>query len=154
MPRRSPSIAQGARTMSTRSIAPIRMPPVPAPAPFAALASPAAAQSAVIGWGKGVFDTRTSGEVFADVAAGALNVLARRADGKLAGWGENLDGQALPPALSPGVTCTQITSGPTFGAALLSNGTVLAWGDNYYGQCNAPTPPPGLAFVQIDAGIE
>jgi len=81
------------------------------------------------------------------VAAGSQHSLALRADGIVAAWGNNGNGQTnVPPGLSNVVA---VAGGEYHSLALRADGTVAAWGYNYYGQTNVPT---GLSNVVAVAG--
>ena len=67
-------------------------------------------------------------------------MVALKADGTVACWGNNVSGQATPPPGLFGVS--QVDGGDNQTIALKSNGTVLCWGNNYYGQSAVPA---GLA---------
>jgi alpha-tubulin suppressor-like RCC1 family protein len=72
--------------------------------------------------------------------------LVRRADGSIAGWGSNVEGQlgngtpglasdaVVQAALPAGRRATAVSAGFNHGLALLDNGDVLAWGFNDVGQ--------------------
>ena len=72
---------------------------------------------------------------------------AADADGNVACWGNNGNGQCNPPAGLASVT--QIAGGGNHTIALKSDGTVACWGSNSQGQCNTPA---GLASVTQIAG--
>lgn len=88
------------------------------------------------------------GKTILAVAAGTDHALALCADGTLAAWGANLNGQlgntgtgdSDRPVLvdQSGILAGQrviaIAAGNRFSLALCENGMVAAWGDNYYGQ--------------------
>ncbi len=74
---------------------------------------------------------------------------AADADGTVAYWGRNEEGQCNPPAGLGSVM--QIAGGGYHTIALKSDGTVACWGYNGYGQCN---PPVGLPSVTQIAGGE
>ena len=108
---------------------------------------------------------RELGEVKA-VAAGDEHSLALLANGTVAAWGNNSQGQLgngkfgeydvdLPVAVSGLSKVTQIAAGGETSMALLSNGAVEAWGQNYCGQLgdagkassNVPVTVSGLTGV-------
>ncbi|MEO6708765.1 MAG: hypothetical protein ABIP42_04260, partial [Planctomycetota bacterium] len=114
--------------------------------------SEARAQSGIFGWGQRVFDSRWNGEAFAQVAAGSNHTLGLRANGSIAAWGDNLNGECnlLPPPA--GLACLEVRGGDKHSLARLSDGSVVAWGDNSSGECSVPPLPPGVSYVQISAG--
>jgi hypothetical protein len=67
-----------------------------------------------------------------------------KADGTLACWGDNEDGQATPPA----GTFTVVSAGAFHTCGLKTDGTLACWGDNEHGQA---TPPAGT-FTVVSAG--
>lgn len=68
--------------------------------------------------------------------------LAAVVPGHVEGWGNNVYGQASPPAGLDGVIA--IAAGARHSLALRTNGTVVAWGDNSDGESAVP---PGLSNV-------
>ena len=82
------------------------------------------------------------------VASGDGHGLALRMDGAVLGWGENIHGQATPPASATNVSA--VAAGGNFSLALRSNGTVVAWGYQLPGQ--APTIGGLSNIVAIGAG--
>ena len=75
------------------------------------------------------------------------HALALRADGTLAAWGYNANGQTNAPALT-GVV--DIGTGGEHSLAVRNDGTVVAWGYNYHGQSSVP---PGLSdAVAVEGG--
>src|SRR5690242_17094695 len=81
---------------------------------------PAFAQTDLVGWGDMVFDSRHHAENFVAVAT-AEHSAGVRADGTLACWGFNSDGQCAVPVLSPGTSWVQVGVGVRFTAALRSD---------------------------------
>ena len=72
----------------------------------------------------------------ASVAAGYTHSLARKLDGSVIGWGNDIYGQATTPAgLGP---CVRIAAGSSHSLAIKQIGTVAAWGSNGFGQCDVP----------------
>jgi glucose/arabinose dehydrogenase len=70
------------------------------------------------------------------------HALALLADGTVAGWGNNTDGQATPPAdLTNAIS---VAAGSMHSVAARSDGTVVCWGRNYLGEAS---PPEGLSNV-------
>ncbi len=67
-----------------------------------------------------------------------------RTNGTLACWGNNIYGQATPPA----GTFSQVSAGAYHTCGLQTEGTLACWGLDDYGQA---TPPAG-AFTQVSAG--
>jgi alpha-tubulin suppressor-like RCC1 family protein len=89
-----------------------------------------------------------AGKTITALAAGNTHSLALCADGTLAAWGYNLDGQlgngtttnsSLPVAVQTtgvlaGKTIIAIAAGYDFSVAACADGTLAAWGSNRYGQ--------------------
>jgi len=76
------------------------------------------------------------------------HTLALRADGTVAAWGYDFDGQCDVPSGLNNVVA--VAAGEFFSLALKSDGTVVAWGTDDHGQCDIP---PGLNdAVSISAG--
>jgi hypothetical protein len=67
-----------------------------------------------------------------------------RADGTLACWGSNSDGQASPPA----GTYTVVSAGGLHSCGVRTDGTLSCWGSNSFGQASAP----GGTFVSVGTG--
>ena len=82
------------------------------------------------------------------LSMGLYHGLARLADGTVIGWGDNTEGQALPPAGANGAA--RIAAGGFHSLALANGGTVIGWGANAAGQ----TAPPASAtsLIAIAAG--
>ena len=71
------------------------------------------------------------------LAAGRAHSLALKADGNIAGWGDNFYSQTNPPtSVDNGVA---LASGQNHGVIARADGSVAAWGDNSLGQINLPT---------------
>ncbi|MEI9963211.1 MAG: immunoglobulin domain-containing protein [Limisphaerales bacterium] len=101
------------------------------------------------------------------ISAGQNYLMALKANGTVAAWGEAATNSAtngfhLPPSpiganfdlptnVPPNLSnVVAIAAGNYHGLALKANGTVMAWGDNTYGQTNVPT---GLSnVIAIAAG--
>jgi hypothetical protein len=83
---------------------------------------------------------------FTQVSAGCFHTCGVKADGTLACWGRNEDGQATPPA----GTFIQVSAGIRHTCGVKTDGTLACWGWNEYGQA---TPPAGT-FSQVSAGGE
>jgi len=86
------------------------------------------------------------------VSANRRNNAGVLADGTVAVWGLDTDGQSNPPPelLDPSTAAlVQVSMGQRHVVALRSDGTVFAWGRNADGQCNVP---PGLQSISIAAG--
>jgi alpha-tubulin suppressor-like RCC1 family protein len=102
------------------------------------------------------------------IAAGYFHSMALLANGTVMAWGRNDQGQLgdgttldpnaeryTPQPVSGLSGVTSISSGPSFGLALLSNHTVMSWGNNAYGELGdgtqntrvAPVPAIGLFGV-------
>src|SRR5688500_6049312 len=71
----------------------------------------AQAQSAVVGWGIQVFDSRWSERPWAQISAGANHAIARASDGSVVVWGSNRHAQCGVPALPSGLTYLTVSSG-------------------------------------------
>src|SRR5688572_7367939 len=110
------------------------------------------AQSAVLGSGEFVFDTRWAEESFASVSAGFTQSGAIRADGSLVCWGLNGVGECIVPALPPGRSFASVAMGVGHVIATLDDGSPRAWGSNAAGQCDIPPVPQGVTYVQFAAG--
>jgi len=82
------------------------------------------------------------------VAAGAWHTCALRAEGTIACWGNNNEGEASPPS----GTYTQIDAGSFHTCAVSSAGEIACWGQNTYGETNVPAATAGLPWVQAAAG--
>lgn len=67
------------------------------------------------------------------------------AEGMLAAWGMNLDGQATTPLVLGPVRA--IAGGSFHSVAVRADGSVAAWGKNDYGQCNVPAQLAGVIAV-------
>ena len=78
------------------------------------------------------------------IAAGYANSCTLGAEGHITCWGNNGEGQSLPPE---GNDFVAVTTGSDHTCALESNGSVVCWGSNENG---ASTPPEGT-FTQITA---
>ena len=78
--------------------------------------------------------------------------MARRSDGSVVAWGDNVYGQCNVPALPPGSPTSRSRRALGHTVARRSDGSVVAWGDNGYGQCNVPALPAGLTYVEVAAG--
>jgi hypothetical protein len=89
---------------------------------------------------------------YVEVAAGTGHTLARRSDGSLAAWGNNLYGQCSVPALPAGLSFAGLAAGSVHSVARRSDGAVAAFGLNFHGQCDLPVLPSGLAYGDIAAG--
>lgn len=93
----------------------------------------ARAQSALIGWGDQVFDSRWNDEAFVEISAGGSHTIARRADGSVVAWGANGSGECVVPALPSGITYEAVAAGGTHSVAHRSDGALVAWGRNNEG---------------------
>ncbi len=85
----------------------------------------------------------------ANVAAGGSNSFAVRADGTLAGWGNNSSGQTTLPFTATNLVSVAV--GRSHVAAVRTDGRLFAWGDNSSGQTNALTT---TNFIAAAAGSE
>jgi hypothetical protein len=82
------------------------------------------------------------------IAAGDYHSLAVQADGTVAAWGDDSQGQSDVPLGLTNVVA--VSGGGAHSLALTADGTVVAWGANWNGQCNVPS---GLGnIVGIGAG--
>jgi hypothetical protein len=84
------------------------------------------------------------GLVVASVNAGTSHTCGVRADGAVACWGDDGEGQASPPA----GTFTQVSAGDFHTCGLHADGTVACWGFNVHNQAS----PPAGTFTQVSAG--
>jgi hypothetical protein len=103
------------------------------------IAGTAAPGGTVSGWGYDAYGQARNPLRLDDVvavAAGRGHSLALRADGSLAGWGDNNAQQARPPG---GRNWTAVAAGAYHGLALRADGTVVGWGSNAAGQTTVPT---------------
>src|SRR5690606_18221887 len=90
-------------------------------------ASPAASQS-LRAWGYVDFDsTLAQATDFVEIAAGKAHTVARRADGSVVAWGQNMHGQCKVPALPPGLRYVEVAAGGRHSVARRSDGSVVAW---------------------------
>lgn len=111
------------------------------------LMSGGAATYSVVAWG-GSAPVPSPNSGFVAVSGGGGHALALLADGKVAAWGGNGDGQCNVPARLKGVA--MVEAGNRYSLALGSNGVITAWGYNGYGQTSIPGPNKN--FVYIAAG--
>ena len=103
------------------------------------------AQSAVVGWGVQVVDSRWSDGPWVQISAGANHTMARASDGSVVVWGLDRNGQCGVPALPSGLTYLKVSAGTDHCAAIRSDGSCVAWGNDFFGQCNVPALPSGLS---------
>ena len=82
------------------------------------------------------------------IAAGSRHRLALKADGSVAGWGDNFYGQINIPAAATNVMT--IAAGGRHSLALKADGAVIGWGANDYGQITIPASATNI--VAIAAG--
>lgn len=82
---------------------------------------------------------------FVTIAAGNRHILALRANGTIAGWGQGPFGETRAPA---GIRFTAISGGLGFSIGLDTDGAIHQWGDASKGTGNVP----GGRFVSIRAG--
>lgn len=125
-------------------------------APIMVLAMGAVAQAQVdlVTWGSQVVNSRLHEESFVAIGAGPRHSLLVRADGSIAGHGENTFGEVGGvPALTDGLRYVQVAAGADHGIALRSNGTVVAWGSNSLGQTNVPVLPAGTTYTAVASGL-
>ena len=79
------------------------------------------------------------------IAVGDSFALGLRHDGTVTGYGENGEGQALPPeGLNEVIS---VAAGFHSGYALKADGTVVAWGANDKGQTNVPAGLSGVTKI-------
>ncbi|MEI7908405.1 MAG: cadherin-like beta sandwich domain-containing protein [Verrucomicrobiota bacterium] len=109
-----------------------------------------------------------AGKVVVAVAAGKYHSLALCADGTVAAWGNNFDGElgdgtlvnrtvpvavnAGPGSALAGKSVIAVAAGDNHSAALCSDGTLVAWGFNAYGQVGQPGPRPNPLPVAVNIG--
>jgi len=74
--------------------------------------------------------------------------VAAGAEGDIAAWGWNEEGQCTVPA--PNSDFVAIAAGEIHSLGLKSDGSIVAWGWNDYGQCDVPAP--NANFVALAAG--
>ncbi|MHC4433561.1 MAG: RCC1 domain-containing protein, partial [Planctomycetota bacterium] len=86
--------------------------------------------------------------VYLLVIQGGMQSQAQDQASSIAGWGDNRDGQAAPPA---GNDFVAIAAGGDHSLALKADGSIVSWGDNTSGKA---TPPAGNDFVAIAAGTQ
>ena len=86
-------------------------------------------------------DTEIVGEV---ISISDTHGCKLSADGQLACWGDNTDGQASPP---PG-TYTDIAVSTNYSCAIRSDGQLACWGDNTDGR----TTPPAGQYTDVTTG--
>ena len=93
------------------------------------------------------------------VRASGAHSLALCADGSLAAWGWNNNGQlglagvfqsTVPVAVDLAAGANQIAIGGSDSLAWLADGTLAAWGDNAYGQLGNNTMTPSAVPVSVD----
>ena len=79
-------------------------------------------------------------DVAVDVAAGLFHSVAVLADGSVACWGDDSDGQCtIPPDVgTPDHPVVAVAAGHAHTVALLADGGVVCWGSNLAGQCDVP----------------
>lgn len=102
-----------------------------------------------------------SGTTWADVAAGAGHVLARKTDGTLWVWGYNSNGQlgvsnstnySSPVQVGAGTTWSKISGGYAHTLATKTDGTLWAWGYNGYGNLGTSNTTSYSSPVQVGSG--
>ena len=81
------------------------------------------------------------------VGAGSYHTCGLQADGTLACWGDNWEGQTSVPSNPNWV---QVSAGWYHICGLKADGTLACWGWNYYGQ--TAVPGPNANWVQVSAG--
>ncbi|CAK0858101.1 unnamed protein product, partial [Prorocentrum cordatum] len=86
------------------------------------------------------------------VAAGGAHTVLLWSDGTAAACGRNDDGRCDVPALSGGLTYTQVAAGGAHTVLLRSDGATTACGGNADGQCRVPALGEGLTYIQVAAG--
>ncbi len=103
----------------------------------------------LVAFGRRVIPYIEPGTRFKAVACGPSHAVALKTDGTLIGWGDNLRGQAAPPADLSNVVA--VSAGGAFSVALRGDGTVFAWGGTF---AKEVAVPPGLSnVVAISAGL-
>jgi len=74
--------------------------------------------------------------------------LGLKADGSIAAWGWNDNGQCNVP--SPNTGFIAVAAGWYHSLGLKADGSIVVWGSNDYGQCDVPSPNSG--FIAAAAG--
>jgi alpha-tubulin suppressor-like RCC1 family protein len=113
------------------------------------LSEPAAA-SRIRAWGldsNGQVSAVPTGDTFTAIAAGDAYGLGLRADGTIAAWGQNVNGQRNVPT----GTYRYVACGSDFSLAIRSDGSLAAWGKNTDGQVS--NVPAGNNYVAVDGGL-
>jgi alpha-tubulin suppressor-like RCC1 family protein len=80
--------------------------------------------------------------MFIQVSAGIYHTCGLNADGTIACWGSNADGQSTAAGTFVAVAAGLHTCG------VKADGTLACWGNDFYGQS---TPPAGT-FTQVTTG--
>jgi alpha-tubulin suppressor-like RCC1 family protein len=88
--------------------------------------------------------TATAGCVYSAVSAGGQHACGLRLDGTVQCWGENRDGQSLPPPEA----FRSISTGFLHTCGLRADGTAHCWGDNSEGQSVSSGEP----YLAVTAG--
>ncbi len=87
------------------------------------------------------------------IDAGLYHSAARKSDGTIVCWGNNIYGQCNVPVLGGGLTYTDVKCGGRHTIGLVSDGTVRCWGANTFGPGEITVPAFGaLTAVKIEAG--
>ena len=83
------------------------------------------------------------------IAVGPYHTVALLADGSVACWGSNGDGQCNVPSGigTPENPVASVAAGGYHAVAVLADGSVACWGSNGDGQCDTPEKliPGGIA---------
>lgn len=102
------------------------------------------------GWAPDPTTTATSYD-FKLVACGAEHAVAIRANGTIACWGDNTQGQCTIPASLSGEVIVEVAAGDYHTVAMDAKGNVYAWGRNVEGQTNIGSVV-GLKAKSVFAG--
>jgi len=81
------------------------------------------------------------------VAAGGWHSLVVKADGRVAGWGDNLRGQCTAPPTATNVVA--IAAGGSNSLALRADGVVIPWGSSAYDQTIVPIQATNVIAIAV-----
>ena len=136
---------------------------------FSCLVANASAAGIVVAWGDNrLADSTVPADLgwVTAIAAGRVHVVALKADGTIASWGDNIYGQVTgTPRGTPSFTSTHdvanpvtvggnvvsgvksIAAGSSHTVVLRNDGTVVAWGLNSSGQVTGTPTSAGLGMI-------